>query len=164
MKIDPALVAPCGLYCGVCAIYIAHRDQNQKLKERLLALYQGHVPGKGRLPGSETLTIDDIRCRGCLSDEPFMHCRQCEIRRCTRERGYMGCHQCAEFPCGHIENFPMVVGKRVILRAIPRWREVGTERWIEEEEARYVCPTCGNRVFRGVMKCNRCKSDLDLDE
>lgn len=26
MKINPDLIAPCGLYCGVCAIYIAHRD------------------------------------------------------------------------------------------------------------------------------------------
>jgi hypothetical protein len=36
MKINPDFVAPCGLYCGVCAIYIAHRDNNQKFKERLL--------------------------------------------------------------------------------------------------------------------------------
>lgn len=163
MKINPELVAPCGLYCGVCAIYIAHRDQNLKLKERLLALYKGDVLGKGKLPGSEALTIDDIHCRGCLSHEPFMHCQQCEIRRCTREKGYTGCHQCAEFPCPHIEHFPMVVGKKVILRAVPYWRQVGTEKWIEDEEARYICPTCGNKVFRGAMKCNRCKSDLDLD-
>jgi hypothetical protein len=26
MKINQDLIAPCGLYCGVCAIYIAHRD------------------------------------------------------------------------------------------------------------------------------------------
>ena len=33
MKVNPDFVAPCGLYCGVCAIYIAHRDNNQKFKE-----------------------------------------------------------------------------------------------------------------------------------
>jgi len=26
------LLAPCGLYCGVCGIYMASRDNNQKLK------------------------------------------------------------------------------------------------------------------------------------
>ncbi len=26
MKINPDFVSPCGLYCGVCAIHIAHRD------------------------------------------------------------------------------------------------------------------------------------------
>ena len=160
---NPDFIAPCGLYCGVCAIYMAHRDDNLKLKERLVGLYQGGVIGKGTLPNSEGLSLEDIRCRGCLSDDLFMHCRQCKIRTCTQEKGYTGCHQCAEFPCNHIENFPMTVGKKVILRAIPHWREVGTEKWIQDEEARYVCPECGNKVFRGVLRCNRCKADLDLD-
>ena len=86
MKINPNLIAPCGLYCGVCAIYIAHRDNNYKFKERLANLYKGNVAGKGTLPNSENLSADDIRCRGCLSDERFMHCRQCEIRNCTKEK------------------------------------------------------------------------------
>ena len=163
MKINPDFVAPCGLYCGVCAIYMAHRDNNQKFKERLLDLYKGGVSGKGALPNSEDLTIDDIQCRGCLSEEPFRHCRQCAIRDCTQTKGYTGCHQCDEFPCRHIEEFPMTVGKKVILRAIPHWREVGTEKWIQDEEARYICPDCGQKVFRGAVKCNKCKAQLDLD-
>ena len=162
-KINPDFASPCGLYCGVCAIYIAHRDNNLKLKQKLVRLYQGGTPGKGTLPGSEGLTVDDIKCSGCLSDDTFLHCRQCEIRKCTQERGYSGCHQCDEFPCAHIENFPMAVGKRVILRAVPYRREVGSERWMEDEEARYHCPHCGNKVFRGVMRCNRCRAELDLD-
>jgi hypothetical protein len=156
-KINPDLVSPCGMYCGVCAIYIAHRDHNLKFKERLVSLYRGN------LPNSENLSIEDIKCRGCLSNEQFMHCRQCEIRACTRKKGYTGCHQCDEFPCRYIEKFPMPAGKKVILRAIPYWRKVGTEKWIQDEEARYVCPECGNKVFRGAVKCNQCKVSLDLD-
>jgi hypothetical protein len=163
MNINPDFVAPCGLYCGVCAIHIADRDNNRKLKERLANLYRGGVSGKGSLPNCENLSADDIHCRGCLSDAPFMHCHQCEIRSCAREKGLTGCHACNDFPCRHIENFPMAVGKKVILRTIPYWREVGTEKWIQDEEARYVCPECGNKVFRGVIKCNRCKAKLDLD-
>jgi hypothetical protein len=157
------LISPCGLYCGVCAIYIAHRDDNQKLKERLVNLYKGGTPGKGTLPHAENLSTEDIKCRGCLSDEQFMHCRQCDIRACSEERGYTGCHQCDEFPCRFIEEFPMTVGKKVILRAVPYRREVGTEQWIQDEESRYICPQCGNTVFRGAVKCNRCKAELDLD-
>ena len=37
MNIDNALLSPCGLYCGVCGILIAHRENNQKFKERLCA-------------------------------------------------------------------------------------------------------------------------------
>ena len=163
MKINPNFISPCGLYCGVCAIYIAHREANQKFKERLVNVYKGNVPDKGTLPNSDELSIEDINCCGCLSDEQFLHCRQCEIRDCTKQKGYTGCHQCAEFPCQHIEDFPMTVGKKVILRAIPYWREVGTEKWIQDEEARYICPECGNKVFRGVVRCNQCKANLNLD-
>ena len=163
MTINPDFTAPCGLYCGVCAIYMAHRDNNQKFKERLANLYKGGISGKGILPNSVQLTADDIQCDGCLSDNRFMHCRQCAIRACTRQKGYTGCQECGDFPCEHIENFPMTVGKKVILRAIPHWREVGTEQWIRDEEARYVCPECGNTVFRGVVACNKCKTPLDLD-
>lgn len=163
MTINRDLISPCGLYCGVCAIYIAHRDNNQKFKEGLANLYKGGVPGKGTLPNSENLSAKDIHCNGCLSDDLFMHCQQCEIRECTMEKGYSGCHQCDDFPCKLIDDFPMTVGKKVILRAVPERRKVGTEQWVQNEEARYYCPECGNKVFRGVIKCNRCKTELDLD-
>ena len=163
MKTNPNFISPCGLYCGVCAIYIAHRDNNQKFKKGLVSLYQGSVHGKGSLPNSETLSTESIRCQGCLSNDLFMHCRQCEIRVCTKEKGYSGCHQCDEFPCQYIDNFSMAVGKKVILRSVPHRRKVGTKQWVQDEEARYFCPECGNKVFRGVVKCNQCKTKLDLD-
>ncbi|MFH1153137.1 MAG: DUF3795 domain-containing protein [Pseudomonadota bacterium] len=163
MTLNPDFIAPCGLYCGVCAIHMAGRDNNQKFKERLVNLYKGNVAGKGTLPNSESLTPERIRCGGCLSGDLFMHCKQCSIRDCTQAKGFAGCHQCSEFPCAHIETFPMAVGKKVILRAIPYWRENGTQKWVRDEEARYVCPECGNRVFRGAGRCNQCKAALDLD-
>lgn len=163
METNQDFAAPCGLYCGVCAIYIAHRDDNQRLKQGLVNLYQGKTPDMGTLPGSENLTTEDIKCQGCMSDEPFAYCRQCKIKDCTQEKGYSGCHQCDEFPCEHIDNFPMAVGKKVILRATADRREVGTEQWMQDEEARYVCPQCGNKVFRGAFKCTQCHTALDLD-
>lgn len=134
MATNPAFLSPCGLYCGVCAIHLPQRDDNGKLKEWLVALYKGGTPGKGSLPNSETLTVDDIRCGGCRSDDLFLHCRQCEIRACTEARGCDGCHECAAFPCRHVDEFPMAVGKRVILRSVPhppargRHRAVGARR------------------------------------
>jgi hypothetical protein len=163
MARNPNLISPCGLYCGVCAIYIATRDNNIKLKEGLANLYKGGTSGKGKLPNCENISSNDIHCGGCLSDDLFMHCHQCEIRACTKEKGYTGCHECDNFPCQHIDNFPMVVGKKVILRSVPYRREFGTEKWIQDEEVRYICSKCGNRVFRGAMKCNQCKAQLDLD-
>ena len=163
MAFNPDFAAPCGLYCGVCAIHIADRDDNPKLKERLVGLYKGGIPGKGTLPNSENLSTDDIKCQGCMSDVRFMHCDQCRIRDCAEEKGITGCHQCDDFPCPQIENFPMTVGKKVILRCVPYRRKFGTAKWIADEEDRYHCPQCGNKVFRGAIKCNQCKTSLDLD-
>ena len=143
------LAAPCGLYCGVCSVYIAHRDDNVKFKEKLTAVY-----GVG---------VDDIRCEGCLSDNPFVYCKVCSIKSCTREKGLEGCHQCNDFPCKAIEDFPIPVGKKVMLRAIPAWRQLGTDRWMEEEERRYHCPHCGYKLFRGAKRCRGCKETVDLD-
>ncbi len=163
MGINPDYAAPCGLYCGVCAILMAHRDNNEKFKSRLVNLYRGNIEGKGTLPQSGSLATDDIRCGGCLSDDLFMYCRQCGIRDCAQSKGYSGCHQCDDFPCGYIDDFPMTVGKKIILRAVPYRREHGTAKWMEDEEARYHCPQCGHKVFRGAARCNKCKAELDLD-
>jgi hypothetical protein len=163
MATNQDLISPCGLYCGVCAIHITARDNNSKLMERLVNLYKGGTPAKGTLPNSENLSTEDRHCGGCLSDDLFMHCKQCEIRACTNENGYTGCYECDDFPCQHIDNFPMTVSKKVILRSVPYRLEFGTEKWVRDEEARYVCPECGNKVFRGAMKCNQCKTQLNLD-
>ena len=151
MEVKKEMVPPCGLYCGVCSIRMAHRDDNLKFKERLATLYN--------------LTPEEIRCEGCNAEEEkvFFYCRVCPIKSCAKERGYEGCHQCDDWPCEHVENFVMPVGKRVMLRAIPQWRELGTERWVEEEEKRYRCPGCGQALFRGAKRCNACGEAVDVD-
>ena len=163
MGINKEHASPCGLHCGVCAILMAHRDNNVKFKERLVQVYSGNIPGKGTLPGTENFSVDDIRCEGCLSEDRFMHCRQCDIRDCVEEKGIEGCHECDEFPCAFIEEFPMTIGRKVILRAVPERREKGTEQWMQDELDRYLCPDCGHKLFRGAGRCNQCGISVDLD-
>ncbi len=153
VEVKKELLAPCGLWCGVCSIYIAHRDNNTKFKEKLLPVYRGFAKD-----------VDDIACTGCLSNGTvFPVCRACAIKKCCKEKNIEGCHQCDEFPCKFIDNFPIPVGKKVILRAIPFWREHGTEIFVEEEKKRYHCPECGNPLFRGAKRCNNCKVEVNVD-
>jgi hypothetical protein len=157
MNINPHYLAPCGLYCGVCAVLMATKDNNDKLKQLLAGLYRGN------LPNSETLSAHDINCEGCLSEKRFLHCRQCPIRECTQGKNISGCHKCNDFPCRLINEFPMPVGKKVILRAIPHWKKFGVEQCVRDEEARYSCPQCSKKLFRGAKRCNQCGTTVDLD-
>jgi len=149
MEEQDALLAPCGLYCGVCAIYMADRDDNIKFKERLSPVY-GVPP-------------EELHCKGCLSKDVFGYCAVCPIRSCVSEKSLEGCFQCEDFPCKFIDEFPLPVGKKVILRAVPEWKELGTERWVEAELERYHCPKCGYALFRGAKRCRNCKAEVDVD-
>ena len=157
MEINQNLLAPCGLYCGVCGVYYATRDKNEKFMELLLGFY------RDRIPGLENISPEDLQCEGCLSDKLSVLCKGCSIRDCTHKKGYSGCHECDAFPCEFIDNISLPLGKKICLRAIPYRRKYGTENWVAEEEARYVCPECDNKIFRGAKRCNKCKSLLDLD-
>ncbi|MBW1612704.1 MAG: hypothetical protein JRF08_03425 [Deltaproteobacteria bacterium] len=39
MEINPDYLAPCGLYCGVCGILYATRENNLKFKQILADFY-----------------------------------------------------------------------------------------------------------------------------
>lgn len=49
------LMAPCGLYCGACGVYIATRDNNQKFKTIMGNLY-GTTP-------------EETECLGCMQPD-----------------------------------------------------------------------------------------------
>jgi hypothetical protein len=152
---DKALMAPCGLYCGTCGIYIANRDGNEKFRSVMAALY-GTTP-------------EETRCKGCMqaetAEELYPYCRMCKIRGCVASRGLYACHQCADWPCPMIKNFELATGRRVMARTIPVWREKvarsgdeeGSVEWARHECARYHCSFCGKPLFRGAQRCRYCK-------
>jgi hypothetical protein len=153
-----SLMAPCGLYCGVCGVYIATRDDDAKFKALLGNLY-GTPP-------------EETECLGCMQAEPpqmlYAYCRACPIRECVQKRGFSSCHPCSDWPCSLISEFPLATGRRVIMRTIPLWRDKvarhGAERgdieWARAECERYHCPTCGSPVFRGAQRCRACKAPV----
>lgn len=152
------LMAPCGLYCGACGVYIATRDGNDKFKTVMGNLY-------GTRP-------EDTVCFGCMQDDPpkaiYGYCKSCRIRDCVRSKGFYSCHQCNDWPCDHINRFGFATGVRVMKRTIPLWRakvaelgdEAGSVAWARSECERYHCPSCGKAVFRGAQRCRFCKEPL----
>ncbi len=140
--INNETVSPCGLYCEVCGVYQATAANDQNMKEKFAKAY--NVP------------VEKLSCKGCMSDDVFVFCKECKIKSCAGEKGYEGCYQCDEFPCENIEAFPVPEGKQNILRAVPKWREFGTKKWTEYEKKLFSCNECGNQLFRGARKCRDC--------
>jgi hypothetical protein len=157
------LMAPCGLYCGVCAVYIATRDKNDKLKRIIGTLY-------GTKP-------EETECSGCMQVDPpkniYSYCKLCKIRDCVRSKDLYSCHQCDEWPCAIVNSFSIKTGARVMERAIPDWRnkvaqhghDEGSVAWARSECERYHCSSCGSPLFRGAQTCRNCKREVaeDLD-
>ena len=152
------LMAPCGLHCGTCGIYIATRDKNKKFRDVMANLY-GADPEK---------TV----CLGCMQPEPpkmiVELCALCAIRDCVKSKGFYSCHQCEDWPCDQIKDFAVATGRRVIMRTIPVWREKvaefgdekGSQEWSRHEFNRYHCSSCGEPLFRGAQRCRACKKEV----
>ena len=152
------LMAPCGLYCGACGVYLATRDENEKFRAVMGNLY-------GTKP-------EETECLGCMQPDPpkklYGYCKGCTIRNCVRSKGYYSCHQCEQWPCSMIENFGFATGVRVMKRAIPLWRakvaehgdEKGSIEWARAECERYHCSSCGKPLFRGAQHCRACKKPV----
>jgi hypothetical protein len=143
------LIPPCGLYCGACGVYIATQENDEKIKEEFSRAYG--------------VSVSEVRCRGCMSDNPddiFIYDRICPIKTCVKDRKIEGCFQCADFPCSFVDNFPVEEGKRIILRSIPMWKKLGTEKWVEQEIVRFQCSSCGTPFYRLSKYCRKCKSPV----
>jgi hypothetical protein len=156
-KVHSEYIAPCGLYCGVCRIRYATEENDLNYLKRLAKIYAR------RFPEIALASPDELWCDGCLSERRFVFCQECSIRSCTQSRGYQGCYECDSFPCDLIGEFPMPIGRKVILRTIPYWREHGTEEWVRSEEERYRCAECGQRLFRGARQCEFCQFSVNVD-
>jgi hypothetical protein len=155
---NKALMAPCGLYCGTCGVYIATRDENEKFRTIMGNLY-------GTKP-------EETACLGCMQPDPpkriYGFCQQCPIRSCVKAKGFYSCHQCKDWPCTMIENFVFATGVRVMKRALPIWRakvaelgdEEGSVAWARGECERYHCHQCGKPLFRGAQRCRACKTPV----
>lgn len=135
---DEALIAPCGMNCGICSGYLA---------------LEHDVRSKGiRMP----------YCSGCRPRD-----KKCAFlkKRCSLllngEVQY--CYECKDFPCRelvHIDRRYRNLYRMSMIENLEFIRENGIGKLLEKEEERWRCPRCG-----GVICChNGICFDCGLDE
>ena len=146
MNVKKEYLSPCGMYCSVCAVRAADRDNDQELKG-MLAQFFGTKP-------------EQVACEGCRSKKTFQFAKACAIRACADEKRLESCNQCKDFPCDHFRAFPFEISKQQMLAALPRWKELGTEQWVTETEKRFTCSHCGSLLHRYATQCNHCQKPI----
>jgi hypothetical protein len=125
----PQLIAPCGMDCGLCAVYV--RD-----KKRCLGCRAG----------------DEGKAKSCLE----CRIRNCDALR-SPESGF--CVDCAQFPCARLKRFDARYRAKYRMSPIENLRQIrriGIGAFVESEKERWACPECGGLQCVHVPECVYC--------
>jgi len=138
----PKLAAACGLYCGACGVYLATREDPQRLAGIAARLGQ---------------SLEETRCEGCRADQRSKHCRSCDLAACCQDRGHAFCGECADYPCHAFATFQEALPHR---RDIPQDMaaivQEGAATWITHIPQRYTCPACSTLNGAYDLACRQC--------
>jgi hypothetical protein len=145
------LVAPCGLYCGACSMYLASQDNDDQKMDALLKQFSG---------GKTSFKKEDLVCDGCIANgRVASFCRRCDIRSCAQGKSNVTrCSDCPDFPCSRITNFNNdgMVHHAEVLPNLRRLREMGIKEWTKFEKDRWRCPQCSASISWYDKACPKC--------
>ena len=129
-------VTYCGIYCLNCGVKNRLPERASALIETMKAgeweefgpSVEGFAPFWKFLNSLADTSVDKgCRLNNCGNPE-------CGIRLCAQEKGVEACPMCPDYPCDMIHTF--VNSEPTLLFDGLRMREIGIEKWIEEQEAR----------------------------
>lgn len=91
-------IAYCGLLCNECPVYIATKENNDSLKEKLATDYSNE---------NMKFSKEDMNCLGCreLSTKDSKMCGICTIRNCAEKKKVGNCGYCSDYPCSEINTY-----------------------------------------------------------
>ena len=151
------LVAPCGLYCGACPMYLATQENSEKRLESLM---------KQLSAGKMQMKREDLLCDGCIGGgRVASFCRMCAMRSCAEGKtNVTRCSDCPDVPCTKVTNFNNdgMQHHSEVLENLRHMREMGISSWTKYEEDRWRCPQCKEKLSwydKACPKCDAKRSD-----
>jgi hypothetical protein len=125
-----ALIAPCGMNCGLCGAYLRRK--------------------KNRCMGCNS--VDATKTHYCL----VCQIRNCDVSK-TSGRDF--CSGCARFPCPRLRRLDMRYRTKYGMSMIANLRtiwEVGLPAFVALERERWKCPECGGVICVHRPACIYC--------
>jgi hypothetical protein len=145
------LVAPCGLYCGACPMYLATQDKDGERFKALMKQFSG---------GNMQFKQEDLLCDGCIANgRVATFCRKCAIRACAEEKSNVArCSDCSDSPCARITGFNNdgMTHHAEVLANLRQIRAMGMKEWTKHEEDRWRCPQCRTAISWYDAACPKC--------
>lgn len=145
------LVAPCGLYCGACPMFLASQEKDDQKIKALMQQFSG---------GKMQLKQEDLICDGCIANGRIASfCRKCAIRACAAGKSNVTrCSDCSDFPCSRISNFNNdgMQHHSEVLANLRHIHEMGMKEWTKYEEDRWRCPQCRTSLSWYDKACPKC--------
>jgi hypothetical protein len=131
------LIAPCGMNCGVCSLYLALRHD---------------VKSKG---------IKMPYCKGCRPRD-----KKCAFlkKRCSLllEKTVEFCYECGIFPCENLQRIDKNYRANFRISLIENLefiRQNGIGAFLAKEKEKWKCPQCGDNICCHNGICYNCNSD-----
>ncbi len=131
---DPELVAPCGMNCGVCSAYLAYSHDIPKARGKI-----NHCEG--------------CRPRGKGCAYLKMNCGK------IGKGGLRFCHECEDFPCSRLEKIDERYRNNYDTSLIGNLKEikkVGVGSFLKGQKRLFECPKCKGTISIHNGKCYDC--------
>ena len=137
-RIDPELIAPCGMNCAICSAYLAGLNELKRKKGKI------------------------AYCKGCRARDKkcaFLK-KRCEDGLKLLHGKVEFCYQCNRFPCKSLSRldarYKTQYGMSMIANLI-FIRENGIEAFIQQQYEKYRCERCGGLMsIHAKGKCFAC--------
>lgn len=142
-NVDKKLAAVCGLFCPACHVFIATKED----PERLAALSRRYQKSQ-----------EELQCNGCRSARRCFYCETvCFMAKCAAGKGLEFCGDCTDYPCKGLQEFQSLAPHRIELwKNHARRKEIGWEAWYAEMIEHYSCPDCKTINSAYDLKCRKC--------
>jgi hypothetical protein len=134
----------CGLFCEACGLYLATKENGEKLSK---------IAERFKLPPEQ------VKCEGCRSDKLSPYCSTCKMKECASRKKINFCSECEEYPCQLVLDFrsqPNVAHRLEIENSLQRIKEIGYTAWYEEMVQHYSCKQCGAINCAYDAYCRNC--------
>ncbi|MBN1280033.1 MAG: DUF3795 domain-containing protein [Candidatus Thermoplasmatota archaeon] len=128
-----ALIAPCGMNCGICMAYLREKNTCKSCR----ATDEGNP-------------VTRIHCR----------IKTCEH---LPKKSASYCFECAEFPCQKIKQIDKRYRTKYHMSMIENLTMVqqqGMKAFLKQQQQQWKCPTCDHLISCHNLLCAHCQADV----